>query len=1001
MNIKIAELNQSYGSYRSKPPSNPNSNLNISPLTLAQMPFMAPIRMTSQNERQLVVSDGRTKIPNLEAVDSNFYRRAYKDLKPSTDPVSHFFTHGRRENRLPNADKFYSLYPDFDQQTYVMNSPDLKNLSAEELLSHFHRHGRMEGRTYQKKGTVTGLKSYENNLGNAGNIANSMTNANLNTNINQVSEMDVNFRADVTRKLADLESQYEARHNRQYLDDDGLKKIDIFAINQTYEIGLDEKLRAILNHRQQSGTNKPVYLVMAEWGYPPFGGGECWLMDTMKWLHGQGFSCYYIYFYDNVKRCNFTKVDTIDIEYGSFIQFPQNYLELFQFIKLLNPRVISHQGLNRMKYLQIANLLDKPFITGFCFWSDILKLDPKTDPMDPYNKNMLNKALLGDPNFKIICNESSCAYVCGHFVNDVIKKVHNMTIDVINTITDDTHYRIEPQNPEEAVYVTVINICGLKGGHILESIINCTGIHIPFLLVDSQDSDNPLNLKLEKLIQMRNQYEKTHKSIYIKGAQHDIKSIYQKTKILLTPSLVDETFCRVAYEGMMNNLPIISTMNGNLKYILKGYADYLTETPIQWAQKINDIYEDETYLTEMRGRAKPIDPTADKEKFVEQVYRCITNRSIRTIENKNIGIFCPWGDQGLGIQCREYYEIFRKLGYIVNIFSFKPYHSTPDNPRLQTDPSEWNYPNIYYSQSTRESVSLNEVINFIHQYKVKKMIIVETCFNRVFEIAQVCRLLSVTVYAIPNIETMRSAEISRHNLYDKILCNNQSTYDLLSIYYPEKTELLGFRILNRNYSTEKQWNKSHYSFFCSGGMNALTRKNIDRIVIAFKELESEKQIRNFKLYIYIQGVEIPDNYAKFASSNVIISVGSRSYKEIAQLYKKHDIFVHMGDHEGLGLGLYESIVCGTPVITIDTPPNNEIIKEGRNGWLVPCTYEKLNDNPDGIVRKAVVQARDIKAKMSSIIETYNRKTNHEKTTQDYAMRYPINLYTDQIKKIFN
>jgi len=276
---------------------------------------------------------------------------------------------------------------------------------------------------------------------------------------------------------------------------------------------------------------------------------------------------------------------------------------------------------------------------------------------------------------------------------------------------------------------------------------------------------------------------------------------------------------------------------------------------------------------------------------------------------------------------------------------------------------------------------------------------VETCYSKVFEIAKLCRLLSISVIAIPNLETMRYSEIYKHHIFDKIICNNQMTFDILSRYFPKKTELLGFRILNKNYLNKKQWNDDHHSFFCCGGLNSLTRKNIDKVIEAFKELENEKRLRNFKLYVYIQGVEIPENINKYASNNIIIRVGAKSYKEIAQLYKEHDIFVHMGDHEGLGLGFYESLSCSTPVFTIDTPPNNEIIKEGSNGWLVKCDYTKLIDNNEGIVKKASINTKDIKSKFLQIINSYNRSENYNSTTKDYIKRYPISGYSDGIKKL--
>ena len=38
----------------------------------------------------------------------------------------------------------------------------------------------------------------------------------------------------------------------------------------------------------------------------------------------------------------------------------------------------------------------------------------------------------------------------------------------------------------------------------------------------------------------------------------------------------------------------------------------------------------------------------------------------------------------------------------------------------------------------------------------------------------------------------------------------------------------------------------------------------------------------------------------------------------------------MGSHEGLGLGFYESIYCGTPILTMNWTPNNELITDNIN-----------------------------------------------------------------------
>ena len=883
---------------------------------------------------------------NPDQFNKDFYLKAYRDVNPKmVNPLVHYYTVGKKEDRLPNSSKFEELYPSFDANTYASNNIDLSSFTQEELMSHYHHHGRHENRISKK----------------------------------------------VSSRKKDNQDIYDTKKitYTTFIDLVNFKKILQCPVHMNNNILLDPILNNIIDKVNRS---KPTYLVISEWGLPPFGGGEAWLIDTTKWMKSSGFDCYYIYFNDSQTGKDFDRFEIANDNTCMYIRFVRDVVKLLRFVSSLNPAIVAHQGLRRMDYIKIANLLDKPFLTGFCFWQDIIKMNKG----EIINQNMIDKSLIADENFKFIFDNAYC-YLASKFMLDIVKKVHGVELPIINTISDESQYKII--KPDNNVYVTAVNICGLKGGLILEEVINSVPADIPFLLIDSQDSEADINKKLKKCLIERNKIEKLHKSVYIKGPITDMKAIYQQTRILLIPTLVDETFCRVGYEGMMNEIPILSTTCGNLRYLLDGYADFLDSTPRNWSDKIKQIYNDPEQLSVMSHRLKTINPNDDRAKFIHYSYQCMMTNVVNYMNNNNVGILCPWADQGLGIQCREYYDILGKCGYNVSIFSFKPYHSTPQNPKLQSDPSEWNYKNIYYCNSTREEINTEEFISYLHQYRVKNMIIVETCYPKVFELAKICRMLSIRVLAIPNLETLRYSEIHKHDVFDKILCNNQMTYDILSKYYQDKSKLFGFRILNKNFGIEKKYDNTP-SFFCSGGLNSLTRKNIDKIILAFIELETENKIGSFKLYVYIQGVEIPQNIDKYRSNNIIFSVGQKSYAEIVTLYKKHDIFIHMGDHEGLGLGFYESIVCGTPVFTIDTPPNNEIIHEKVNGWLVRCDYTPLNDNKEGITLRASLKISDIKAKLHEIITSYNREQMYSSTINDYVYRYPLGSYVEQIRSLF-
>lgn len=87
---------------------------------------------------------------NPDQLDKDFYIKAYKDVNPRfTNPYTHYYTIGRQEDRLPNADKFKSLYPLFDLSAYVKQNGDIARLTSQELMSHFHHTGRFECRVYK------------------------------------------------------------------------------------------------------------------------------------------------------------------------------------------------------------------------------------------------------------------------------------------------------------------------------------------------------------------------------------------------------------------------------------------------------------------------------------------------------------------------------------------------------------------------------------------------------------------------------------------------------------------------------------------------------------------------------------------------------------------------------------------------------------------------------------------------------------------------------------
>jgi hypothetical protein len=746
------------------------------------------------------------------------------------------------------------------------------------------------------------------------------------------------------------------------------------------------KLDFKIEHEFVGGKSR--CLTIADWGYPPFGGGENWLLTMNKIFNKnkyENYDNYFICFFDPFKNQSYDNINMIELNYVKIIQMPKDLIQIIKMIKILNPVFINHQGSDRLFYMKISNILQIPFLTGFCFWQNIIKFNGNNINLNMISNQYLEKT---DEFMNIIKN--SYTYVASNFVNDIIYKFYNLKLDLIETISikDDFHINSNfIDDFDKMKYVTIINCHYNKGGYLLKYLCENVDFNIPLQIIYTEH--DPV-ITIEYVTQLLNERNKKNNINIIIIEKINIKLVYMKTRILLIPSLCEETFCRVAYEGMMNKIPILSTKNGNLKYLLGNYAIFIDEFNIcDWKNNIEAIYFDKNKIMLYQNIKYSITEDIIEDKIIKKINLMNDNKSKYILNDKHIGIIIPWADQGLGIQGRDYYITLKNIGYEPYIFSFKPYHCTHDNLLLQTDRNEWMYENIYYSQNYRENIDLDEIINFIYNNKIKKIIIIEATFINIFRISFLLKLLGIQLYLVVNIECIRIIEINYHDIFDKLLTNNNDSYNIMSSLYPDKTYHLGFHfnhsyfsntyILKNNikdiYDNTKLDNTKVIKFFCIGGLNSISRKNINLIIQTFYNIYQKNYNLNINLKwilnVYIQGVEIPDIIKEYQCDNIYYNISNLSYKEIIDKYIENDIFIHMGSHEGLGLGFYESLYCGTPVITMNWTPNNEIIKDRVNGWLINCEYSNIYDNDISLIQQGIINEDELKDKIISILDNMN------------------------------
>lgn len=719
--------------------------------------------------------------------------------------------------------------------------------------------------------------------------------------------------------------------------------------------------------------NKKRILIISQWSYPA-GGGEAFLFNSASWLSSLKWDVFWISFssFNNVphKSYDYSFINNIH-----FIKL-SSLSHLKYFVKLLNPDVIHHQGNLRMEVLHIASSLRIPLISGFHFWNDAIELyNGNKDILQHIDKHKVS------PNFNEVIRKSTAIYCCSNFIKDVIQDVSGYYINNVIYPIPTIPYTFKLKPLKDRSHITIINIHPLKGGNLFIDLIDKT--NLPFLIINSEPIPIDFKQKLDTIIS-------THNNITYLDYQSNIFDIYNKTRILLIPSEVDETFCRVCLEAMMLKIPIITTGNGNIINLVGSSYPYLCKSTDDWLKTINFLYNNTKKINDITKilHQKYTDHfklDVAKDTFCNMVNTCVKN---------NIGILVPWCDQGLGIQARNYVKIFAELGINIAVFSFKPYQRKSAYD-LQQNRDEWIHNDIYYSDNIREDITDAEIIDFVEKYNINTMIIPETCWKRIFEIAKLLKQLNVRTYAIPNIEIVRKDELYKHKYFDYILANNQLCYSLFVNNGFNNVYQFGYA--NHHIVELEIIEDEIVKFLFIGGLNAFTRKQCLEVCQSF--VDAAELVDNIHLTVSILSNDVIDVIKEYMNHpNITVIVKHQSMQEINELYQSSDVFIQVSKHEGLGLGFYDSLYNNVPVLTLDTAPHNEIITD-ELGWKIPCSYRGMTDNNDSLIQSAYFNNRDL---MNKIVEISEKSAEIEikKTKINSFCKTNLQKFKDNVAKLF-
>ena len=378
-----------------------------------------------------------------------------------------------------------------------------------------------------------------------------------------------------------------------------------------------------------------------------------------------------------------------------------------------------------------------------------------------------------------------------------------------------------------------------------------------------------------------------------------------------------------------------------------------------------------------------------------------------------IMFFVPWHDQGLGLQARAYVRALDAAGVSTAVLSFTPYLAERSVTGVyRADPAEWVHPRLYDSPHVRERVTDEEVLACVDAFGAAAFVVPETCWPRVFSVAELLRRERphVRVVGIPNIELVRTDELPRHAHFHVLLANNALCQRLLheraDVTQHAVVPYLGF-VLPGSAAGFRSPAPAAASAPASAppparaqprtrggrGRGAITdaappapapapltlvlfggycldgRKQGPAIVNALaaaaragSAIHTTLRVTLFAQTHAASAVTAAAlaQHASVLHDVVTLTVRNQTHAEVMAAYAAADVALLPTKHEGLGMGFYEALSAGCPVLTVDAAPHNEIVT-AETGWLLPCASAPLAENTHALLPSAIVDADALRA----------------------------------------
>jgi|GEM_PF-3131901 len=354
-------------------------------------------------------------------------------------------------------------------------------------------------------------------------------------------------------------------------------------------------------------NRKKILLISCRF-FPPREGGELTIFEQLQYLVAMGYACTALHFrnWDGSKFKKGRVFKYKGIKIVQAISDSDKYIR--DIIVKENPCIIYTHSFPAPRALAIAKQMGKKTILGIYSLYDINNVyTGKNISYEIEISRSKNPALVFKLADSIVTPSIFIEKIVKRFVKNIKGKRQIKTIYPVSPLN-----RIKTKK-HSGTYVTMLNPVIGKGVFLVAAL----AVKLPnyqFLLVGKPSAKDKKSVRAF-------QFLRSIKNITLWNRQKDIRKIYERTRILLVPSFVEESFGRVAWEAMANGIPVLANNKGNLPLLVKNGGYICDSAGIDtWCKKINSLMEDQKIYKEKSRNAVVLSRKYNYEKEAKKLY---------------------------------------------------------------------------------------------------------------------------------------------------------------------------------------------------------------------------------------------------------------------------------------------------------------------------------------------------------------------------------------------